>query len=475
MDTRTGSGLPAPVIQALTAVLGPEHVSTSPVDRLANSRGVWPVELKTARQGQPPLVPACVAWPASTREVSAVMRIASRARVPVIPFGGGSGIVGGTQPVPGCISLDTKRLKGLRVDEVSLVAHAQAGLFGIDLECALNTRGLSLGHFPQSIHSSTVGGWVATRASGTFSSLHGNIEDRVVGLEVVLANGDVLRTRPVPRSSTGPDLNELFLGSEGTLGIVTEVALWLHPVPQARVWDSYSFPGFGQAIGGIRAMLQAGLRPAVVRLYDAAETAHKFASLDLPSGTCLLVLIFEGLRDLAETQSRLGRSSCQAWDGRELGSGPAGQWWETRFDTAGMVLANARAGGVSDAIEVSALWADLERVYESMRQAARRLGASVHAHVSHVYPSGAGLYVIFHAGAADDQEAKRLYTRIVDELLAACHEAGGSISHHHGVGVAKAAWMQAEHGAAGQSLLRALKASLDPHGIMNPGKLGLGS
>jgi alkyldihydroxyacetonephosphate synthase len=476
-----GPPLPARALAALVAALGERQVSTDLSDRLANARGVWPVELKAARQlltgdgAGTMALPACVAWPTDAARVAAVLRIANDWRLPVVPFGGGSGIVGGSGALPGCISLDTKRLDRLELDSVSLVAHAQAGIVGVDLERRLNAEGYSLGHFPQSLHSSTVGGWVATRASGTFSTLHGNIEDRVVGLEVALPSGEVLRTRETPRSATGPKLAELFLGSEGTLGVVTEAALWVHPLPERRVWASQVYPGFEAGLAAVRNLVQQGVRPGVVRLYDAAETAHKFAALALPAGACLLVLVFEGAGELVAAQVALARRAAAEAGGSDLGAEPAELWWRNRFDTGGLVLANSRSGGVADAIEVAALWRDLPAVYTAMKEAAERHGAHVHAHVSHVYPAGGGLYVIFVAEAGDDEQAVDRYRRIVDDLLAACLATGGSISHHHGIGRGKAGRMAAEHGEAGLALLRTLKRDIDPSNIMNPGVLGLES
>jgi alkyldihydroxyacetonephosphate synthase len=459
------------LVADLKAAVGAEHVSTAISDRLANSRGVWPIELKQARGPGLPPMPAAVVWPGDAAEVSAVLRLVNTAGVAVVAFGGGSGIVGGTTPAPGCLSLDTKRLNGLRVETTSLVAYAGAGLWGADLERSLNEQGLSLGHFPQSLFSSTVGGWVATRASGTFSTLHGNIEDMMLGLEVVLADGTLVRTPASPRSATGPNLNELFLGSEGTLGVVTEVALSVHRAAEWRLWDSFAFEGFECALDALRCMLQTGLRPAAVRLYDPAETAHKFGGFDLPPESCVLVLVYEGLRELVEVSAALGRRDCERQAGRYLGSTPAEHWWQTRFDTSGMVLANSRPGGISDAIEVAALWRDLPAVYAAMTAAARRHGAAVHAHVSHVYPAGGALYVIVSAQAQDDEAAVALYRALVDDLLAACLAAGGRLSHHHGIGLGRAHWMRAEHGEAGLGVLRALKQTLDPRGILNPGKL----
>ena len=469
----------ASALAALVDALGPEHVSTDRSDRLANARGVWPVELKAMRRAidgagsdGPPL-PGCVVWPADTEAVSAVLRVAQQWRIPVVPFGGGSGIVGGTAAPSGCISLDTKRLDRLRVDPVSLVANAQAGIVGVDLERRLNGLGYSLGHFPQSLHSSTVGGWVATRASGTFSTLHGNIEDRVVGLEVVLSGGDVLRTRPSPRSAAGPSLAGLFLGSEGVLGVITEAALWVHPLTPRRPGASFAFPGFAAGLEAVRAFVQTGARPGVVRLYDAGETAHKFPDLGLPDGASLLVLVYEGAPELVAAHEAIARRACLAGGGTATGVDPADHWWRTRFDTRGLILANSRDGGIADAIEVAGHWGDLPGIYAAMMAAAELHGAHAYAHVSHVYPSGGGLYVIFSMQESDDEAAAVSYQRLVDDLLVACHETGGSISHHHGIGRGKAHLLPLEHGAAGTSLLRAIKRAVDPDALLNPGVLGL--
>jgi len=474
--------IPAAALTALVDVLGTANVSTDISDRLANARGVWPVELKSMRRvitgagadGHPLRLPGCVVWPADTDEVRAVLRIAKAWRISIVPFGGGSGIVGGTVPPPGCISLDTKRLDRLSIDPVSLVVRAGAGMTGVELERRLNEHGCSLGHFPQSLHSSTVGGWVATRASGTFSTLHGNIEDRVVGLEVVLPGGEVLRSRPSPRSATGPNLKEFFLGSEGALGVVTEVTLWVHPLPAHQVRASYRFPSFIAGLDGIRAFIQAGARPGVVRLYDAGETAHKFPDFDLADGTCVLVLIYDGAPELVTACEAIAHRSCLAAGGSAMGNELADHWWRTRFDTRGLVLMNSREGGVADAIEVAGLWTDLPGIYAAMMATAERHGVHAYAHVSHVYPSGGGIYVIISLQNADDEAATVAYQRLVDDLLVACHEDRGSISHHHGIGRGKAHLLPLEYGETGTSLLRAIKRAVDPDLLLNPGVLGLG-
>jgi alkyldihydroxyacetonephosphate synthase len=295
----------------------------------------------------------------------------------------------------------------------------------------------------------------------------------VIGLEAVLPGGDVVQTRTSPRSATGPNLGELFIGSEGTFGVITEVALSLHQVPEQRTWSSFAFSSFQSGLDAIRAIAQSGARPGVVRLYDAGETAHKFAGLSLSPETSLLVLVNEGVSELAQANEAVGRRCCLEHRGVDLDAEPAHRWWNTRFDTSGMVRANSGLGSIADAIEVAALWKDLPTVYKAMMDSVSRHGAQAYAHVSHVYPAGAGLYVIFSAKTTDDETAVSTYLRIVEEMLQACLDAGGSISHHHGIGRGKSKLLSRELGAGGTAILQAIKRAIDPHGIMNPGVLGL--
>ncbi|MBX3070686.1 MAG: FAD-binding oxidoreductase [Thermomicrobiales bacterium] len=465
-------------ITELRRALGEEKVSTAPVDLIANGRAVWPVELKQARRamlGEIEFdIPACVVRPGSTDDVCTVLRIADELRVPVIPYGGGSGIVGGTVPPPGSISLDTKALNHIDVDPVSMIARVGAGCFGIELETALNSQGFTFGHYPQSLYVSTVGGWIATRASGTFSTLHGNIEDRVIGLDVVLPGGKLLSLAPSPRSATGPDLKSCFIGSEGAFGVITAATLELVPTGRPRLHQACVFPTFQQGLDAVQHFIQAGARPAVVRLYDSGETAHKFANFSIPAEGAMLLLIFEGTGTIIERESEVVEEICRGAGGHSAGAGPVDHWWQTRFDTSSLAAGNCGEGGYADAIEVSALWGDLPAVYASMLQVATDHGARAFAHVSHVYQSGACLYVIFAGEAKTDRDAIDAYQAVVDGLLASCLANNGAVSHHHGVGRGKARSLAAQHGPAGMEALTALKQAFDPHNIMNPGVLGLG-
>ena len=467
----------ATVISELRGLLGEEKVSTAPVDLIANGRGVWPVELKKVRRALLEMTDvdtsACVVRPTSPDDVCTVLRIADELRVPVVPFGGGSGIVGGTVPTPGSISLDTKALNRIDIDHASMVARVGAGCFGIELETELNDQGLTSGHYPQSLYVSTVGGWIATRASGTFSTLHGNIENRVVGLDVVLPGGNLLSLPPSPRSATGPDLKSCFIGSEGAFGVITEATLELLPL-WPRMQAAYSFTSFQQGLDAVQRIIQSGARPAVVRLYDAGESAHKFSRFKLPANGAILLLVFEGAEGVNASEFELVKMICENGGGRFAGPRPVDSWWNTRFDTSSLVAGNCGEGGYADAIEVSALWADLPAVYASMMRIAADHGARAYAHVSHVYPSGACLYVIFAGTAKSDHRAIEDYQALVDGLLKSCLGHNGAVSHHHGIGRGKARWLAVQHGPVGMEVLARLKQAFDPHGIMNPGVFGLG-
>lgn len=458
-------------LEAVHDLVGAANFSTALPDRLANARGVWPVEMKWMQEGAYPHLPDAVVWPQTAVQVGSILRLAQQFGVPVIPFGGGSGVVGGVVAERLGISLDMKRMTGLQVDSISLVARAQAGWIGQDLETRLNTLGFTLGHYPQSMHSSTVGGWSATRAAGTFSTKYGKIDDMVVALEIALPTGAILRTNPAPRSSTGPDLEGLFLGCEGTLGVVTEAALRILPLPERRELIGYTFPGVHHGLEAVRMMLRSEVIPAVVRLYDQAESKSKLAALDL-EGATLLILGFEGRSAIVEWELSEAERIVSELGGVSRGHLPGDLWFASRFDTRGMLKANQNPGGVSDAIEVAAPWANLESLYYSVKHAAEENGASVHAHFSHMYLTGGSVYVIFFADAGGRAvPAEELYQRILTAMLDACVAAGGTISHHHGVGIAKAAWMRAEHNA-GLDVLLQVKKVLDPANILNPGKLG---
>ena len=460
------------LVAALGAVVPPDRVRADAAERRAHARDCWPRLALAERAGVAAPEPDAVVRPLSTAEVAAVLRWASETGVPVTPYGAGSGVVGGAVAVHGGVMLDLSGLTGLvDLDEVSGVASFRAGTLGPDVEAAVNARGWTVGHFPSSIMCSTVGGWVAARGAGQLSTRYGKAEDLVVGLEAVLPSGEVWRTLPAPRTAAGPDLWRLLAGSEGTLGVVTEVTFRLHPLPEVRRFNGWLFGSLGAGLDALRAVMRTGARPAVLRLYDELDTTLVLGR----EGGALLVTVCEGDPDVVAAEEAVLRRACAA--ATDLGAEPGEHWWAHRYDVSfnlPRVLSGQLLGphGVADTIEVAALWARLPGVYDAMKAAMGEHAQVVFAHVSHCYPEGASIYWSFAFDAASAVEAVTRYDAVWHAAMTACRAAGGTIAHHHGVGQARAPWLAAELGA-GFGVLRAVKAAVDPAGVCNPGKLGL--
>ena len=459
-------------VRGLADALSEGHYSFDEDDLVRHSFDWWPVGVKRAENGGELPIPSLILWPANSAEVSRILERAQRERVPVVPFGAGSSVVGGAIPLPGGAVLDMRGMANvLELDEVSLVATVQAGLMGGDLESYLNDRGYTLGHYPQSLYLSTVGGWISTRASGTFSSRYGNIEDLVDGMRVVLPTGDLLAIDPNPRSSTGPDLKEIFLGSEGTLGVVTEVDLRIQRLPEERSFRGLVFGDIFTGVEAVRELVQSGLTPAVVRLYNPVEGARILGAFDESTEQSLLVLAWDGPKEIVAAQQKLGLEICSRFGGRDLGPEVGEHWFRNRFDVTALKEGVRKPGGIADTIELSMLWRDVRTVYEAVVGALSSYAPEVLAHFSHVYPSGTSLYVIFFSEAEDDERVEELYFRAWNDVMDAAVASGASIAHHHGIGLMRTPWMEKEHGSKGLQLLRGLKGALDPAGILNPGKL----
>lgn len=459
------------ILDKLLEIFPEERVSCTSTDRMAYSRDLWPRLILEARSGASHPQPAFVVWPETTDEVSALLAWAQQARVPVTPWGGGSGVCGAALPAEGGIVLDTKRMdRVLSLDLTSLTVTCQTGILGQLLEDALQAEGLTLGHFPSSIYCSTLGGWLATRSAGQLSSRYGKIEDMVIGVKAVLPDGRVIRAGRAPRSATGPDLVQLLLGSEGTLAVLTEATLAVNPLPKAHLSMAYVWDRISNGLAATRCIMQAGLRPTVVRLYDELDTGIALRSQGLEVRGCLLLLRFEGHPRLVQAEAELTREIIEESGGQDLGPGPAEHWWGHRYSISyqqSIVL--SQEGTFLDTIEVATTWDRLETLYWSMREGLAPL-ALVMAHFSHLYPQGASIYFTV-VGKAMGSEVQA-YDRVWRKAMEICIRVGGTISHHHGVGRLKAPWMGLEHGE-GLEVMRAIKRALDPNGILNPGNMGL--
>jgi len=445
--------------------------------RAEAGRDWWPVAIGWAVDGEVPSRPAVVARPSDTAQVASVLALCHEARVPVTPAGGRSGVCGASVPLFGGVALDLCGLAGVGdVDTESLVADIRAGTFGPDVESTLRAgSGVTLGHWPQSMDLSTVGGWLACRGAGQYSNRYGKIEDMVIGLEVVLADGRVVRTGGHgPRSATGPDLTQLFVGSEGTLGVITEGRFRVRPVPEGEGQRAFGFTSFADGLDACRRILRRDATPAVLRLYDETESARSFEQPD----TNVLIVLDEGDPGLVEATLGVVDQECRGSDPLDVAL--VERWLGHRNDVSALAPL-WRSGIVVDTVEIAGRWRALPGLYRAVLDALGRVEGTLVAssHQSHAYSDGACLYFTFAgrpASGVPDADRRAwvagYYRRAWDEVTAATMDAGGAISHHHGIGINRARFMPDALGA-GFEVLASLKGALDPHGILNPGKLGL--
>ena len=438
----------------------------------------WALGLLRRARGDDLPTPAAVVFPASTEDVAAVMAWASETGTAVIPRGGGSGVCGGAEGDARSVVLDLSRMdKVIGVDLISRAVHVQAGVRGGQLEDALAGHGLTAGHYPQSITVSTVGGWIAASSAGQASAGFGAIEDVLLGLTAVLPHGEILRCRPVPRSAAGPDLRRLLVGSEGTLAVVTEATLACRARPAGWEWLACGFPSFAALAEGLREAVRAETGAGIIRGYDEADAAFSFEGLGHP-GRCVGILGFPaGLAGLDDRKRLAFDVMHQAGAAGELGSQYGEHWWEHRNDAVGTYLAIMGperafgAGVVVDTIEVAGLWSAVPALYAGVRASLAEYAQAVGCHLSHLYSSGSSLYFTFLIHGADDRDAQVRYLAAWDQAVRSCAAMGGTLTHHHGVGRLKSAFLAAELGETGVDVLTRIKAALDPQRIMNPGVL----
>ena len=442
-------------------------------------RDWWPLAMRWAVDGQVPVRAAVIARPSSSGEVAGVLALCNEAGVPVTASAGRSGVCGSAVPVHGGVVLDVTAMAGITaVDDASLTVTALPGTFGDDFERDLRTgHGLTVGHWPQSMALSTVGGWVACRGAGQYSTRYGKIEDIVSGLEVVLADGRVVRTGGVgPRAAVGPDLTQIFVGSEGTLGVITSVTMRAHPVPEGEARSAWGFGSFAAGLDVCRRILRRGATPAVLRLYDEAESRRSF-----DAETNVLIVLDEADPALTAAVAGVVDDECRRAGGDRLDDGLVERWLEHRNDVSGLEKA-IRRDFVVDTIEVAGPWAALPALYEDARAAALAVPGTLvcTAHQSHAYTDGACLYFTFagarprDGAAAEGWDADRYYRSVWDAVSTATMDAGCALSHHHGVGINRGRFVATALGT-GFDVLAALESTLDPRGILNPGKLGLPS
>lgn len=540
---------------ALASIVGGKRVSMQDRDLRVYARDMWPRLLIRRRQGgELEHLPHAVVWPENEREIASIIRLARKLRMAVIPYGGGSGVCGGTVPLRGGITIDLKRMDAIEsISREELTVDVQAGANGERFERELRAKGYTLGHFPSSIYCSTVGGWLACRAAGQLSTKYGKIEDRIVGLTFVTGKGEVVQTDGFARARRGPDWTQLIVGSEGTLGIITSARLRISRAPEITILRGFAFGSLDEGTNAIRQVMQRGLRPAVVRLYDEVDTfinhvsvfeSHSEEKLEtdglcpwpaegqgalphIPSNIrrpqteaktsvssrasrwgrslgerikhkatatalehpklinsafstlagnvshsgCKMIIGLEGPRLRTEVEAQLTFAAIERAGGTDEGEEPGLEWLSHRYAVSYKMSPVFREGGFVDTMEVASTWDRLDDLYDSVKAAIGQ-HAVVMAHFSHAYSDGCSIYFSFAARADGLKAAEKKYDAIWRDGMAATSRAGGTISHHHGIGLLKGPAMHAEHREA-MTLLTAVKNSMDPDNIMNPGKIGL--
>ncbi len=481
---------------ALSAVVGPEAVVEAHDVRVAHAAGRSYPDLVRLRAGDVSGAPDAVVYPSESGQLAPLLAVCAQQGVAVIPFGGGTSVVGGVEALPGnhhaAIALDLSRLNALiDVDSTSLTATVEPGIFGPELERQLGNAGMTLGHFPQSFEYSTVGGWVATRSAGQASTGYGRIDELVEAVSCVTPAGE-LTTLDAPASAAGPSLRELVVGSEGVLGVISSATLRVRPAPAQQRYEAWSFSSFEAGAEAFRAIEQAGASPDVARLSDEEETrltmalgssgglSEKVGKLYLRArgqeGGCIAFTGFDGSSD--DIARRRGRTAeiLRAHGAVGLGTKPGSSWLRGRFAAPYLRDELLDRGVMVETLETATTWTNLANLYKTVGDALRGTltergtPPAVMCHISHLYPSGASLYFTFIVRQQQGQELDQWRAA----KIAACDAivaADGTLTHHHAIGTDHAAWMPQEVGPLGIDILRTVKDRVDPAGIMNPGKL----
>ncbi|WP_328432740.1 FAD-binding oxidoreductase [Streptomyces sp. NBC_00453] len=465
------------------AVGGEEYVRTDAETRIRHTRGKSTPDLLRIREGDTADAPAAVLLPAGHEEIVAVLRACAEHGLALVPFGGGTSVVGGLAPARGTfVALDLRRMDGLlALDPVSRTATLQPGLRAPQAEGLLAEHGFTLGHFPQSYEWATIGGFAATRSSGQASAGYGRFDEMVLGLTLATPEGTI-DTGRAPRSAAGPDLRQLVLGSEGAFGVITAVTLRVRPVPQIRVYEGWRFASFEEGSAALRRLAQDGPRPTVLRLSDETETLIGLARPDAigaadapPAVGCTAIAGYEGTEEDTSYRRERAAAVLRECGGTPLGEEPGAHWAHGRYSAPYLRDALLDAGAFAETLETAAYWSRIPELYAAVRDALTttltKAGTPplVMCHISHVYENGASLYFTVVSAQGEDPVAH--WTPAKHAANEAILAAGGTITHHHGVGTDHRDWYVREAGPLAVDALRAVKRRLDPVGLLNPGVL----
>lgn len=469
-------------------------LSLKPEDRICYAAGKSYRDLIRMRRASIQRFPDGVLRLQRAEDLTLLFQEAGHFEITLIPFGGGTGVVGGTECVGSVVRpilvVDVKALNRLiDLDTVSMTAKFETGILGPDLEKALNAKGFTLGHFPQSFEFSTLGGWIATRSAGQNSTKYGKIEDMVQSLCIWTPNG-IVKTPPVPASASGPSIKEILIGSEGLYGIITEATMRIHRVPEQKILAAVLFSSFDEGMICLREMMQKGLRPSVVRLHDERESnlfteisqgplEKILASLwmgwkQLGATPCLFLVASEGDKAAVSEEQKKITSLVRKHGGHVSRTSLEQKWQKDRFSLPYLRDDLLDYGFFIDTMETAAPWSQLKNILKRVRHSfasdKKDKTLFIGSHLSHAYADGASLYFTFIGRQEKGNEIgqwESIKCRATDAILAE----GGTISHHHGIGYDHHRWMPQEHSDLGLDMLRSIKTRLDPHGLLNPGKV----
>lgn len=459
-------------VKALLDALGPEVVVTSGELLTQRRHDYWVRSHLDDAQERPAANPACVVRPRTPQDVVTVVNACRERRTPLIPFGLGSGVCGGVVAREDAVLLDLSAMNAVReIDETNLLASFGAGMNGLEAEKAVAKHGLTIGHWPQSIGVSSVGGWIATRASGQFSTAYGNIEDIVYSIEAVMPDGELVVLGKAPRASTGPDLRHLLLGSEGTLGVVTGVTLSLRRAPERSAHSAFYAKTLAGGLEAQRRIVQAGWLPPVMRQYDATETNRNFTEFARGEDS-LLFMVHEGPAERVEAELR-GVAAIATTAGLDPAPEEVVRKWLQDRNHVPTWESFLKNGIVLDTIEISSTWDTIAEIYDAATSGVKEVPGvlAASAHSSHVYRSGVNLYFTFAARPEKREDMAGTYDECWRRVMESTAAHGGGVAHHHGIGRVRQKYLRHDLGPGGVALLRTLKRAIDPAGFMNPGVL----
>lgn len=487
-------------ISAVKNIVAESQVHIDEEERLLHSYGKSFPDLYRVRRGIIKQAPDAIITPRTHEEVEKIVNLAVEYDICLIPFGGGTNIVGGIDPLEKkgrmVISLDMREMCNLiSIDKYSNTATIQAGALGPKLEMDLEKEGFSLGHYPDSFEYSTLGGWLATRSAGMQSDAYGKIEDMVVALKLVTASGTIV-TKPVPKASAGPDLNQLVVGSEGVLGVITEATMRVHPIPKIKKYSGYLFKSFQDGVNAIHECIKNDISPSLIRLQDSGETELAFNMKAPPKGAmapvqksvkaylkskgytspCIMVIGFEGSAKNVSYTNKQAIAILKKHKGFPLGDSVGKTWSKDKYNVPYLRDFVMDYGCVVDVSETSATWSNIISLHANVTKVIKEKFSSeygkgyVGCHISHTYKTGACLYFTYAAREKDSDGLKQYYEykKLVTDAIV---KNGGTLSHHHAVGYEHLPWMKEEVSETGIKALLALKNALDPKEIFNPGKL----